>query len=58
MSRDDLVMARFCFIVATIDYIKAKLTPRGLMKAKKDERLSGNGWEAFLKYRNTVAGEI
>jgi len=54
MSRGDLVMDGFCFIVATIDYIKAKLTPRGLMKAKKKKEeekkhLRGNGWEAFLK---------
>ncbi len=35
MSRDDLVMVGFCFIVATVDDIKAKLTPRGLAKAEE-----------------------
>jgi len=38
-------MDGFCFIVATIDYIKAKLTP----DRKKKKHLRGNGWEAFLK---------
>jgi len=47
MSRGDLVMDGFCFIVATIDYIKAKLTPD--KKNKKKKHLRGNGWEAFLK---------
>lgn len=49
MSRGDLVMVDFCFIVATVDYIKDKLTPRGLSKAEELNVLSGKSWEASLK---------